>query len=600
MKNNSANSKQMRSKKNKQKNSASTSSSTSSSSISTSKAKHITNSSSTHNQNNYEKENISQHINNTNLEEIKQLEMKYISKWNVEATVEWLKHIGYEDCGVHFREHRINGRALLMLSEDDLKEIIKHNVGQRKNLYHLVRLLQIKYNRYMNKIKSNSFFSNDDDEDEDEGEECDDAQIHSNESIKLDSNGFIHHNGISGSNKTNGEINYDSQSTNTKKATLPTSSSMHLLNDSSTYTNRQSSPKTVSNILKNKSDNLSREDLDDHHMLNFCENCLKKFDDSPYSNYSNIDTNVPIRSYKGEKRKTLVSMVYLFLTCLWTSFVLTVVHDRVPDMQKYPPLPDIILDNVPLIPWAFFATEIIGLVLGLVCVIMLIFHKYRTIIFRRMCSLAGTIFFLRSITMLITSLSVPGIHIQCSSQKYGNFMNKLNGAMNILSGVGLYVNGLRTCGDYMFSGHTVWLTLMTHFITEYTPNSLNFLHTFVWILNIFGLFFILGAHEHYSIDVFVAFYITSRLFLYYHSLANNKVLFQRDHKRVKIWFPMLSYFESNIHSIVPNQYEFPPSFVTYFYRSIRNKFKQMKKLFAFSTNGNCIKYQNSNSKTKLN
>ena len=173
--------------------------------------------------------------------------------------------------------------------------------------------------------------------------------------------------------------------------------------------------------------------------------------------------------------------------------------------------------------------------------------------------------------MLITSLSVPGTHIQCSSQRYGSLINKLHGAWSILSGVGLYVGGVKTCGDYMFSGHTVWLTLTTHFISECkckiyskskklftdfmfnlfqdTPNSMNWLHTFTWVMNVFGLFFILGAHEHYSIDVFVAFYITSRLFLYYHSLANNKALFQRDHKRVKIWFPLLSYFESNIHSI---------------------------------------------------
>jgi hypothetical protein len=45
-------------------------------------------------------------------------------------------------------------------------------------------------------------------------------------------------------------------------------------------------------------------------------------------------------------------------------------------------------------------------------------------------------------------------------------MNKLYGAWHILSGVGLYVQGVRTCGDYMFSGHTVWLTLLTHFISE--------------------------------------------------------------------------------------------------------------------------------------
>lgn len=92
-----------------------------------------------------------------------------------------------------------------------------------------------------------------------------------------------------------------------------------------------------------------------------------------------------------------------------------------------------------------------------------------------------------------------------------------------------------------------------------TPRRMYYLHITSWVLNTFGIFFILAAHEHYSIDVFIAFYITSRMFLYYHSLANNRALHQRDSFRTKIWFPMFSYFEAQIDGIVPNEYSNPLS-----------------------------------------
>lgn len=68
---------------------------------------------------------------------------------------------------------------------------------------------------------------------------------------------------------------------------------------------------------------------------------------------------------------------------------------------------------------------------------------------------------------------------------------------------------------------------------------------------------ILAAHEHYTIDVLIAFFLTSRLFLYYHSLANNAVLHSISDNRLSIWFPMFSYFEKNIQCMVPNALHIP-------------------------------------------
>ncbi|XP_029110129.1 sphingomyelin synthase-related protein 1-like isoform X2 [Scleropages formosus] len=229
------------------------------------------------------------------------------------------------------------------------------------------------------------------------------------------------------------------------------------------------------------------------------------------------------RRLDPEYWKTVVSSVYVMFVFGFTSFVMVIVHERVPDMRTYPPLPDIFLD--------------------------------RSILLRRLCSLMGTVFLLRCFTMFVTSLSVPGQHLKCSGKMYGDVWAKLQRALAIWSGLGMTLTGVQTCGDYMFSGHTVCLTMLNFFVTEYTPRTWNFVHTLSWVLNLFGIFFILAAHEHYSIDVFIAFYITTRLFLYYHTLANTRAYQQS--RRARIWFPMFSFFECNVNGTVPNEYCWP-------------------------------------------
>nr|XP_017509540.1 sphingomyelin synthase-related protein 1 isoform X2 [Manis javanica] len=239
--------------------------------------------------------------------------------------------------------------------------------------------------------------------------------------------------------------------------------------------------------------------------------------------YMNGKNKHSVRRLDPEYWKTILSCIYVFIVFGFTSFIMVIVHERVPDMQTYPPLPDIFLD--------------------------------RSILLRRLCSLMGTVFLLRCFTMFVTSLSVPGQHLQCTGKIYGSVWEKLHRAFAIWSGFGMTLTGVHTCGDYMFSGHTVVLTMLNFFVTEYTPRSWNFLHTLSWVLNLFGIFFILAAHEHYSIDVFIAFYITTRLFLYYHTLANTRAYQQS--RRARIWFPMFSFFECNVNGTVPNEYCWP-------------------------------------------
>ena len=122
----------------------------------------------------------------------------------------------------------------------------------------------------------------------------------------------------------------------------------------------------------------------------------------------------------SETGKMFISLLYVSSAFFVSSFVAVfVVHDRVPDMKKYPPLPDIVLDNLPVIPWGFKLCEGTVLILTAFLSVVLFFHKHRVIIARRVAAMYGTLFLLRCFTMFVTSLSVPGIHLQleCSAGK---------------------------------------------------------------------------------------------------------------------------------------------------------------------------------------
>lgn len=61
--------------------------------------------------------------------------------------------------------------------------------------------------------------------------------------------------------------------------------------------------------------------------------------------YTNGKQKQQNRRLDPEYWKTVLSSVYVTLVFGFTSFVMVIVHERVPDMRTYPPLPDIFLDR---------------------------------------------------------------------------------------------------------------------------------------------------------------------------------------------------------------------------------------------------------------
>lgn len=284
-------------------------------------------------------------------------------------------------------------------------------------------------------------------------------------------------------------------------------------------------------------------------------------------NYEKEMVQIPIPtkdlrpSFPTEWPKTAVAFIYAVVCFVTTTVVISVVHERVPPKEHTPPLPDKFFDLFDRREWAFSICEIIGMMLVLLWLIQWLLLKHRSIIGRRFFFIVGTLYMYRCVTMYITTLPVPGMHFKCSPKLLGDWEAQMRRVMKMIAGGGLSITGSHTmCGDYLYSGHTVMLTITYLFINEYSPRRFWWYPWVCWVLSAVGIFCILLAHDHYTVDVVVAYFITTRLFWWYHSMANQQSLKDSSQSnpfsRVW-WFRMFQYFEENVRGIVPRNYQLP-------------------------------------------
>lgn len=261
----------------------------------------------------------------------------------------------------------------------------------------------------------------------------------------------------------------------------------------------------------------------------------------------------------GEPLKTFISFLFLVTGFLATTTSLALTHDRVPDTK---PLPDIVLDTIIYQQWGLDVSEILLMVSTGTAILVVMLHTHRLVILRRIWLLLGILYYYRAITMFITVLPKADKTYICQPKSDNITMwLVVNRVLTLISGGGLSINGKQVyCGDYIFSGHTVTLTLGYLAIKQYSPPRFFLLHWASLLTSSCGVIFLLLARGHYSIDVLLAYWVSSRVWMTFHTMANIRELkYGGEHNmfRGAWWWQAFRYFEANIPGPLPHKYSLP-------------------------------------------
>lgn len=172
-------------------------------------------------------------------------------------------------------------------------------------------------------------------------------------------------------------------------------------------------------------------------------------------------------SYSNEYKicalQNAVALLFALSNMILNFLVLAIIHERVPDGGR---LPDISFDILPEAAWGLDVAEYIISVQAFLVLTLLFLHRYRVILFRRLCLIMGIIYLARAICM--TSTQVPLIKSDYCAPKmtpeqrasWSYYLPEIfRRVFHLMLGFGLSINGKHVyCGDYIFSGHTVTLT----------------------------------------------------------------------------------------------------------------------------------------------
>lgn len=88
-----------------------------------------------------------------------------------------------------------------------------------------------------------------------------------------------------------------------------------------------------------------------------------------------------------------------------------------------------------------------------------------------------------------------------------------------------------------------------------SPRHWRLLHYASALVSLVGVTFVVISRGHYTLDVILAYWISTRVFWQYHTLAGFGVLRDgrqdHNHLRKTIWFPLFKFMEGNVLRPLP-------------------------------------------------
>jgi len=169
------------------------------------------------------------------------------------------------------------------------------------------------------------------------------------------------------------------------------------------------------------------------------------------------------------------------------------------------PLSDLVLPFIPHLHTNDFANT---LVYGCITFTSwtVILHPRRRHLCRRLLIMWAIIYLMRATTIVVTSLPDP--NDMCRNGEIPNTVET-------------FFSGL-SCGDMIFSGHTVALILGPLMMHQAFPRMPQWVAIGMWFYACTGMFALLATHMHYTVDILVAVYISFLTFIGYHATVSNE------------------------------------------------------------------------------